>query len=140
MSVSHAPRLVPLAISLTAVAIAASALVSTGPARSHATRPAALTAFAVRAEPAAPAAVTGVHRGAKFKKGVGAWAFRGSRLALARSGASWYYTWTVNHRGITTPRGVSFVPMIWGPGSATAAQLKVARRHGHVLLAFNEPD
>jgi hypothetical protein len=54
--------------------------------------------------------------------------------------ATWYYTWATNHDGIATPTGVSFVPMIWGPGSVTAASLSQAQQHGHVLLGFNEPD
>jgi RNA polymerase sigma factor (sigma-70 family) len=77
---------------------------------------------------------------ANAKKGVSAWAFGGVTSALAQSGASWYYTWSSNHAGITSPRGVKFVPMIWGPGSVNAATLRQARRYGHILLGFNEPD
>ena len=118
MAVSRAPRFALMATSLTAVALTASLLVSA----------------------AAPAAVPQVHRHAHLKKGVGAWPFRGVRSALAKSGASWYYTWTVDHRGITTPPGVAFVPMIWGPGSVTVRYLRLVRHEGHVLLTFNEPD
>ena len=74
------------------------------------------------------------------RKGVAAWAFRGASTALARSGASWYYTWAPGHSGIRTPRGVSFVPMIWGAGSVTPANLRQVRAEGHYLLTFNEPD
>jgi hypothetical protein len=77
---------------------------------------------------------------ANAKKGVGAWAFDGVRAALAKSGASWYYTWGVDHPGVTSPRGVQFVPMIWGAGSVTAANLREVKREGHYLLGFNEPD
>lgn len=140
MPVSHSPRIAAAAISLTAIAMAASASVTTGLARPHAAQPATLTAVTVRAEPARSTAVMRVHRPANFEKGVGAWAFRRSRLALARSGVSWYYTWAVNHPGIITARGVAFVPMVWGPGSVTARQLRIAKRYGHVLLTFNEPD
>jgi hypothetical protein len=84
-----------------------------------------------RQAPAAPA---------NAKKGVSAWAFNGVTRSLARSGASWYYTWAPNHAGIASPRGVAFVPMIWGPGSVTSATLSQVRHEGHVLLGFNEPD
>ena len=74
------------------------------------------------------------------KKGVSAWVFNGVDRALARSGASWYYTWAVDHPGIASRRGVGFVPMIWGAGSVTAANLRHVRRESRFLLGFNEPD
>ncbi len=77
---------------------------------------------------------------AGIKKGVSVWAFRGVAKALAESGASWYYTWAAGHAGITSPRRVRFVPMIWGAGSVTAATLREVRREGPYLLGFNEPD
>jgi len=73
-------------------------------------------------------------------KGVSVWAFRGVGNALARSGASWFYTWAPDHPGIASPPGVQFVPMIWGAGSVTAATLRQVRHEGHYLLGFNEPD
>ena len=73
-------------------------------------------------------------------KGVGAWVFSGVRKSLIQSGASWYYTWGAGHAGIGTPHGVQFVPMIWGPGSVTKANLKQVKGEGRYLLAFNEPD
>jgi len=73
-------------------------------------------------------------------KGVAVWTFRGVNRALSKSGASWYYTWATGHAGIKTPRGTSFVPMIWGAGSVTAANLAQVKREGHYLLGFNEPD
>jgi hypothetical protein len=88
---------------------------------------------------AAPA-LSAAHHKANFKKGVGTWAFAKSRRALQKSGASWFYTWAVNHPGITTAKGVSFVPMIWGARDVTARKLKLVRKQGHVLLTFNEPD
>ena len=74
------------------------------------------------------------------KKGVSAWTFRGVDAALRKSGASWYYTWGSSHQGITSPRGVHFVPMIWGPADVTSATLRQVRREGPNLLGFNEPD
>jgi hypothetical protein len=74
------------------------------------------------------------------KKGVSAWTFDGVGRALTKSGASWYYTWGVDHPGITTPKHVSFVPMIWGAGSVTPANLREVSREGQYLLGFNEPD
>jgi hypothetical protein len=73
-------------------------------------------------------------------KGAGAWSFDGVHRALAKSGVRWYYTWGVDHRGIATPRGVNFVPMIWGAGSVTTANLQEVRHEGRYLLGFNEPD
>lgn len=77
---------------------------------------------------------------ADVRKGVGAWAFNGVSQALADSGASWYYTWSPAHSGITTPPGVQFVPMIWGRTMAGPASLSQAQEDGTVLLGFNEPD
>jgi RNA polymerase sigma factor (sigma-70 family) len=74
------------------------------------------------------------------KKGVSAWAFPGVTQALAKSGVSWYYTWSSGHAGMTSPPGVQFVPMIWGPSSVTPPTLSQVRGEGHVLLSFNEPD
>ncbi len=90
--------------------------------------------------PPAVAASAPVTPAADTEKGVSAWTFSGVSQALARSGASWYYTWSASHPGITSPPGVQFVPMIWGPGSVTAATLSQAKAESNVLLGFNEPD
>jgi RNA polymerase sigma factor (sigma-70 family) len=74
------------------------------------------------------------------KKGVSVWSFTGVNAALAQSGARWYYTWSTTHSGISSPNGVGFVPMIWGPGSVTPQALAQARAAGPYLLGFNEPD
>jgi RNA polymerase sigma factor (sigma-70 family) len=74
------------------------------------------------------------------RKGVSTWNFSGVRQALAESGASWYYNWGAAPNGISAPAGVSYVPMIWGAASVTAANLSQASQQGHVLLGFNEPD
>lgn len=74
------------------------------------------------------------------KKGVDVWVVNGVDRALAKSGASWYLTWGVDHPGIASPRGVNFVPMIWGAGSVTTANLRKVSREGRYLLGFNEPD
>jgi Glycosyl hydrolase catalytic core len=86
-----------------------------------------------------PAAAQAQHA-ANWKKGVGAWAFSGATQALNESGASWYYTWTVNPDGITPPPKAAFVPMIWGPTYVTPKYLAEVKTEGHVLLGFNEPD
>src|SRR5205814_8181588 len=86
--------------------------------------------------PAAPAP-TGT---TKAKKGVGAWTFAGASAALAQSGATWYYTWSTGHPGLTTPAGVGFVPMIHAAADVTAAKLAQAKAAGPYLLGFNEPD
>jgi hypothetical protein len=74
------------------------------------------------------------------KKGVSANNFGGATQALADSRVGWYYTWASGTEGITTPPGVEFVPMIWGPGSVNDTQLNQAKSLGTTLLAFNEPD
>jgi hypothetical protein len=86
--------------------------------------------------PLTPVAAAATHA----SKGVGVWVFNGVHRALIKSGASWYYTWGPDHRGITTPHGVSFVPMIWGAGSVTTATLRQVKHEGRYLLGFNEPD
>ncbi len=75
-----------------------------------------------------------------MKKGVGVWQAPGVSAALAASGASWYYTWSTNHNGVTTPKSAEFVPMIWGAASVTDANLAQAKSAGPYLLGFNEPD
>lgn len=148
MSAGRKPHLIMTAVALATMGLATAALVETtlisSPAVSAAAKPAALTALVAPVPPAPSAArpvvVTPASRRANSKKGVAAWAFRGVRRALVKSGVSWYYTWSVRHHGITTPRGVAFVPMIWGPRSVNTWQLRTARHEGHVLLGFNEPD
>lgn len=77
---------------------------------------------------------------ANAKKGVSAASFSGVTTALSDVGAKWFYTWASDKQGITAPAGTEFVPMIWGSGSVTAAQLAQAKANGSTLLAFNEPD
>lgn len=74
---------------------------------------------------------------ASARKGVGVWTFPGVSTALSRSGASWYYTWSTTHGGVTGP---GFVPMIWGGKSVDATSLAQAKQAGPYLLGFNEPD
>ncbi|SDL27692.1 glycosyl hydrolase [Nonomuraea jiangxiensis] len=74
------------------------------------------------------------------KKGVGVWQMPNVSTALAKSGAHWYYTWSTNHNGITTPKSSEFVPMIWGANSVTDSNLAQAKSAGSYLLGFNEPD
>jgi RNA polymerase sigma factor (sigma-70 family) len=129
----------------------------------HGARPAALAGHPAAATPAAPpspvtaviarpepspsprpvpttATASAPTAAANAKKGVSAWTFTGVGQALAESGVSWYYTWSSGHAGITSPPGVQFVPMIWGPGSVNAATLSQAKNEGHILFGFNEPD
>jgi hypothetical protein len=74
------------------------------------------------------------------KKGVCVWAAPTDSKALAASGASWYYTWSTSHSGVTTPAHTGFVPMIWGAKNVTAQALAQAKSSGDHLLGFNEPD
>lgn len=86
--------------------------------------------------PAAPPAT----RPPSPKKGVAVWTFNGVSQALAASKASWYYTWSPRHDGVTTPRGAQFVPMIWGAKDVDDSALAAAKAAGPYLLGFNEPD
>ncbi|MFJ2949044.1 glycosyl hydrolase [Streptomyces sp. NPDC087226] len=94
--------------------------------------------------PAPPApAVTGQPRESVApvsRKGVALNPVAGASEALADSGSSWYYDWSSSPDGVTRPEGVEFVPMIWGPGSVTDAELGQAAAEGEALLGFNEPD
>ncbi|MFD4879834.1 sigma-70 family RNA polymerase sigma factor [Streptomyces sp. NPDC058420] len=90
--------------------------------------------------PSKHTAAAPAHIASGAKKGVGVWSFGGVSQALAASGASWYYTWSTQHSGVTTPSSGSFVPMIWGASSVTDASLAQARSYGPYLLGFNEPD
>ncbi|HEY7429880.1 MAG TPA: glycoside hydrolase family protein [Streptosporangiaceae bacterium] len=94
-------------------------------------------AMTQHAAPNPPATTAGAR---SSKKGVATWSFTKVGKALTKSGATWYYTWAPDHHGIGSPRGVHFVPMIWGPGSVTAANLSEVKHEGHFLLGFNEPD
>lgn len=73
-------------------------------------------------------------------KGVALNPVAGASEALADSGSSWYYNWASSADGVTGTAGAEFVPMIWGPGSVTDAELGQAAREGKALLGFNEPD
>lgn len=117
-------------------ALAASPSVSAQPAGSSGT-----PRTSPRPKPATtkPAAAAPASRSSR--KGVSVWSFNGVNQALTQSGATWYYTWATGHSGITTPSGVGFVPMIWGPGSVTTTNLAQAKNTGSkYLLGFNEPD
>jgi hypothetical protein len=122
---------VRLAAAAIAAGCAAAALAAADPA-------------AARPVPAIPAgetaALTGSAAASGAEKGVAAWTFRGVKRSLTKSGAAWYYTWATGHAGIASPRGVQFVPMIWGAASVTPANLRQVRREGPYLLGFNEPD
>jgi hypothetical protein len=130
-----------LPVKLAAVAVAVScaaggAAVAT--TRSDQDQPAALADVATTDTTGARAAPASVP--ANFKKGVSAWAFPGSKAALSKSGASWYYTWTSTPAGVIAPKSAKFVPMIWGAGAVTPAALAQAKQASHIMLTFNEPD
>ena len=77
--------------------------------------------------------------GTSAKKGVSTWEFTGVGTALADVKAAWYWNWSptpTNGAG----SAATFVPMIWGAGSVTAANLNNAKASGKELLGFNEPD
>jgi RNA polymerase sigma factor (sigma-70 family) len=109
---------------------------SLSPSASPSPKPLATTPTprATTKAPAAPPAATSP------KKGVAVWQFNGASQALAASKASWYYTWSPRHDGVTTPRGAQFVPMIWGAKDVNDSALAAAKAAGPYLLGFNEPD
>lgn len=74
------------------------------------------------------------------RKGVALNPFDGAAQALSDSGASWYYNWASTTGEVTMLEGTEYVPMIWGPGSVTDAELSRAAQEGTHLLGFNEPD
>lgn len=123
-----------LASSETAGALAGSPSVSAQAAGPSATPRPSPASKPTATKPAAPASRSS-------RKGVSAWSFSGVSQALTQSGATWYYTWATTHSGISTPSGIGFVPMIWGAGSVTTANLAQAKKTGSkYLLGFNEPD
>lgn len=71
-------------------------------------------------------------------RGDGVWLDR-----VQRVNASWFYTWGGNRPG-NTPKGLDFVPMIWGYWGDKESIAKVgaaAKAAGsRDLLGFNEPD
>jgi hypothetical protein len=79
-------------------------------------------------------------RAPNAKKGVSSWYFDGFTEALDDVNASWYYNWASGRGRQTAPKGVEFVPMMWGADSVKKAALDEAKRQGKVLLGFNEPD
>ncbi|MDY7088620.1 MAG: sigma-70 family RNA polymerase sigma factor [Actinomycetota bacterium] len=157
-------KVLTAALSTTAVAGGATAVVVTQQSESPAVSTAAVAAPTTRPAPApAPttAAPTPTRTGkitptgkpkpttkapvvvtakASKKKGVGVWEFTGTRAALDDIGAGWYYNWSSNNRSMPGPSDVEFVPMIWGKDNVTAATLAEAKKEGDVLLGFNEPD
>ena len=63
-----------------------------------------------------------------------------ARLQALR--ARWVYTWG-SARPPTTPAGIEFVPMLWGPRKSEAVQRELAlakQAGGREVLCFNEPD
>jgi hypothetical protein len=103
---------------------------------------AALTAIVAVSLPFANPAHAVSSATSKFdlKKGIDAWPFAGTTSALSRSGVSWYLNWSSAPDGIVAPKGVRFVPMIWGSSFVTPARLSQAEHFGPYLLTFNEPD
>ncbi|MFG2582196.1 glycoside hydrolase family protein [Streptomyces malaysiensis] len=86
------------------------------------------------------AGATDAATAAAKKKGVSAWNFNGVTAAMSDAKVGWFYTWASGREQINAPAGVEFVPMIWGSGSVTDAELNRAKSEGTTLLGFNEPD
>ena len=90
---------------------------------------------------AKPAATIPAGSASSVKKGAGIFGTpAGITGALADSGVSWTYNWAASPNDVVAPKGVEFVPMIWGATSADRATLAKAKQNGTTLLGFNEPD
>ncbi|MFD9326758.1 glycosyl hydrolase [Streptomyces sp. NPDC060065] len=98
------------------------------------------TGSAAPADPATTTTTTNPATPASPRKGVSLNPVDGASQALAGSGASWYFNWASTTGTVARPNGVDYVPMIWGPGSVTDAELGQAAKEGKELLGFNEPD
>jgi len=78
--------------------------------------------------------------GVSPKKGVGAWFIKGIDTALVDLKVSWYYDWGPSPDAQAITVAIPFVPMIWDETHVTAGELAEVKKHGNVLLGFNEPD
>lgn len=75
------------------------------------------------------------------KKGVGAYQHPHVDADLVDLNVAWYYDWAPTPKGIQTPPGVQFIPMIWGEKNLNSADEEAAKATGaNVLLGFNEPN
>jgi hypothetical protein len=93
--------------------------------------------------PAAPQ-IEGTIHSPKKGLGIGTRKIEDWRQRLTRLNVSWFYTWRAQHPD-SVPRGVEFVPMVWGAraiSEETLAELKNGQQTGSYrnLLGFNEPD
>ncbi|MCD5310487.1 glycoside hydrolase family protein [Kineosporia babensis] len=130
------------------LAAAAVALTASATAATAVNRSSTDTSAKVSAAAAAPEASIGTAAKKKDaiggpKKGAALWKQKGITKQLKNSGVSWYYNWAPQPNGVKAPKGVDFVPMIWGKDSVTKANLAAAKKHGkqsNTLLGFNEPD
>ena len=95
-----------IAGSVVAACLAAAAGAESAARQQPAQHPTAAAAVApAAAVPPAAAVALAAGQAPAVKKGVAAWAFNGVDRALARSGASWYYTWAPGHPGIAARVG-----------------------------------
>jgi len=73
------------------------------------------------------------------KKGIAEWSAAAN--TISQSNVSWYYDWRAINNVTNPPRGVQFIPMIWGASEANVTELIQAKNSGAgILLTFNEPD
>ncbi len=78
--------------------------------------------------------------GVSPKKGVGTWSINGADAALTDLKVSWYYDWGPSPHAQAITVAIPFVPMIWDETHVTAGELAEVKKHGNILLGFNEPD
>lgn len=105
-----------------------------------ATTPGPVPTTAGGVQPTMTAAPTDPPAGVTAKKGASAWYFDKIAPSMSDAGISWFYNWAAGPDRIAAPKGVEFVPMIWGSGSVTPGTIATAKASGKTLLGFNEPD
>ncbi|WP_285620104.1 glycoside hydrolase family protein [Kineosporia sp. NBRC 101677] len=128
-----------------AVTLTASATAATAVNRSSADTPAKASAAAEGSQTSSGVSVASQAAKKKDlidgpKKGAALWKQDGITKSLKNSKVSWYYNWSPVPAGVKAPKGVDFVPMIWGADSVTKSNLAKAKKNGNTLLGFNEPD
>ncbi|MDX6766001.1 MAG: glycoside hydrolase family protein [Candidatus Methylacidiphilales bacterium] len=83
--------------------------------------------------------IVSLKAGGSQKQGIGFWSFKGAGIGLNELGASWCYNWQ-NEAPADLRAEIEFVPMIWDEKDVQDSALKEAKKHGTILLGFNEPD
>jgi hypothetical protein len=80
-------------------------------------------------------------QGKSAKKGIGEYGQPFASHTLLDARVAWYYDWRPTTDVSSPPRGIQFIPMIWGGKNLNTADETAAEKTGAgTLLTFNEPD